>query len=165
MIIIVAQIVILAIVMVIVSRQTLHEELDDVHPYILDIDDPYLQRSKWLWVIPLYMNEPISNHPEWVQYIKNTGKHIGLHGVHHTYREFATDRSDEYIDKGIEEFTRAFGYYPTHFKAPSLALSENNRRKIIAKGMGIKSHWNQIIHRVYHSPNNRTANGRLIGET
>ena len=146
----------------------LHEELDDVHPYILNIDDiendPLVQRSKWLWVIPLYMGEPLSNHPQWIKKLKDSGKRIGLHGVYHTKTEFGIDRSDEYIDKGIDEFTKAFGYHPTHFKAPGLELTTSNREKLEARGLKIKGKFNQIIHQVHHSPKGRRENGWLIGE-
>jgi predicted deacetylase len=156
--------VLLCVSIILVCRLILHEELDDVHPYILDVNDPLAQRSKWLWVIPVYMNEPISNHPQWVKDIKDSGKKIGLHGVYHTKKEFRTDRSDEYIDKGIREFTKAFGYYPTHFKAPGLALTASNRKKIEERGIIIKGLFNQLTHRVHHSPKGRRTNGLLIGE-
>ena len=146
------------------TRSFLHEELDDVHPIIMGSDDPHIQRSKWLWVIPLYMDEPISNYPEWIKDIKNTGKKIGLHGVKHTHKEFGKDLSDDYIDAGVQEFYKAFGYYPKYFKAPSLAMTKNNTKKIEERGMEIKSRINQIIHTVHHSPKHRYKNGKLIGE-
>jgi predicted deacetylase len=140
-----------------------HEELDDVHPLIMDVNDPYIKRSEWLWVIPLYMNDPLSNHPEWVQRLKAMGKKIGMHGVRHTKNEFGIDRSNEYIDKGINEFTKAFGY-PSHFKAPGLALTKSNRKKLRDRNIKIKGNLNQISHRVHHSPKGRRSNGWLLGE-
>jgi predicted deacetylase len=140
------------------------KELDDVHPRIMGVDDPHIKKSEWIWVIPLYMNDPVSRYPEWVNALKKTGKKIGLHGVYHTHREFGVDRSPEYIDKGISEFVRAFGYYPTHFKAPSLDLTEANREYLLSKGMKIMSSYNQIVHEVYHSPKHRLSNGKLVGE-
>ena len=149
---------------ILLCRISLHEELDDVHPYILGIDDPLAQRSAWLWVIPMYMGEPISNHPHWVQELKDSGKKIGLHGVYHTKHEFGIDRSDEYIDKGINEFTKAFGYRPTHFKAPGLKLTKANRIKLEKRGLIIQGLLNQILHTVHHSPKGRRNNGWLLGE-
>lgn len=146
------------------TRTFLHEELDDVHPRIMNTDDPHIKRSEWLWVIPLYMDDPISNYPEWINNLKNTGKKLGLHGVKHTHKEFEVDRSDDYIDKGVKEFYKAFGYYPKYFKAPSLAMTKNNTKKIKERGMEIKSYLNQVIHTVHHSPKHRHGNGKLIGE-
>ena len=151
-------------VSLLLHRHFSREEIDDVHPFIMDVSDPFIQRSTWVWVIPLYMGEPISNHPEWVQNLKKTGKKIGLHGVRHTKKEFGIDLSDEYIDSGINEFTKAFGYKPTHFKAPGLALTKSNAKKLKKRGLKIKSHINQLIHKVHHSPKHRRANGWLIGE-
>jgi peptidoglycan/xylan/chitin deacetylase (PgdA/CDA1 family) len=142
------------------------EELDDVHPRIQDVDDPLVKRSKWLWVMPLYMDDPISNHPEWVARIKNTGKILGLHGVKHTYNEFGYDLSEDYIQSGIDEFTKAFGYPPRHFKAPKISLTKNNEAIIRKHGMDIKGRFNQIIHQAHHNWNGRMTDGtnRLPGE-
>ena len=155
---------VLTIIGVLVSRLVSHEELDDVHPFIMDVNDPYIKRSEWLWVIPFYLGEPISNHPKWVTQLKETGKKIGLHGVYHTKHEFGVERSNKYIDKGVKEFHKAFGYPPAHFKAPGLALTYGNRKKIESRGMEVKGWWNQICHRVHHSPKGRLRSGWLIGE-
>ena len=149
---------------ILVGWLTLQEELDDVHPWIMNADDPHIKRSSWLWVIPLYMDEPISNHPEWVESLKKSGKKIGLHGVRHTKLEFSIDRSDEYIDKGVNEFFKAFGYPPTHFKAPGLAMTKANAQKIRDRGMKIRNRFHQITRRVHHSPKGRLPNGWLVGE-
>ena len=146
------------------SREFFHKEIDDVHPLIMKPNNPYIQKSEWLWVIPLYMNDPISNHPEWVDQLKKTGKKIGLHGVKHTHKEFEINLSKEYIDSGVQEFKKAFGYKPTHFKAPSLALTDANRKIIESYGMEVKGRFNQIMHNCGHAPNHRKPNGELIGE-
>jgi hypothetical protein len=155
----------LAAVIILICRLVLHEELDDVHPYILDVNDPLAQRSEWLWVIPMYMGDPISNHPHWIKEIKDSGKKVGLHGVRHTKKEFGVDRSDEYIDEGIEEFTKAFGYPPTHFQAPGLSLTPKNHKKLESKGLVIKGFLNQVFHTVHHNwDKGRKTNGELLGE-
>ncbi len=160
--IIVIVLIIIMGILLLVSRSTT-EELDDVHPLIMDVDDPLLQRSDWLWVIPYYANTPISAYPGWVDRIKKTGKKLGLHGVHHTHKEFGVDRTDEYIDKGVNEFKKAFGYYPAYFKAPSLRLTKNNANKLRKRGMKIKSWFNQITHTVHHSPRGRVnGNGSKL---
>lgn len=145
-------------------RNLSHEELDDVHPRVQSVDDPLVKRSKWLWVMPLYMDDPISNHPEWIAKIKATGKMIGLHGVKHTYNEFGRDLSESYIKSGIDEFTKAFGYKPRFFKAPKLSITSKNAVIINKHGMKIKGVLNQLIHRVFHNWNNRLPDGRLPGE-
>ena len=143
-----------------------HEELDDVHPRVQSTNDPLLRRSKWLWVMPLYMNDPISKHPNWVKRIKRTGKKIGLHGVRHTFNEFGHDLPEDYIKKGIDEFTKAFGYPPKHFKAPKLSLTPHNRRIIEKYGMEIKGRLNQLLHQAHHNWEGRMTDGtnRLPGE-
>ena len=157
--------VLLGVFVIILSREYSHREIDDVHPRIIEnMDDPFVRKSKWLWIIPLYMDDPISNYPEWVEEVKKSGKKIGWHGVKHTHKEFEKDLTDEYIDSGIAEFKKAFGFYPTHFKAPSLALTKNNKKKIEDRGIKIKSRFNQVMHTVYHSPKHRRENGMLIGE-
>lgn len=149
-----------------IIRAVSPEELDDVHPRIQDVDDPLVNRSKWLWVMPLYMNDPISNHPEWVAQLKATGKNLGLHGVEHTYDEFGHDLPEAYIKRGIDEFTKAFGYAPRHFKAPKLSLTPNNAAIIRKHGMEIKGRLNQFLRRAFHHWGNRETDGsnRLPGE-
>jgi predicted deacetylase len=152
-------VVLVICIVVLIHRQFAHREIDDVHPRIMDVSNPYLQKSEWVWVIPLYMNDPVSNYPEWVDRLKKTGKKIGLHGVYHTSREFNTDRSDEYIDRGINEFAKAFGFYPTYFKAPSLVLTKANERKLRDRGIKVVGTINQILHKAYH-----VRNGKFISE-
>lgn len=156
--------IIVIVVAVLEHREFFHREIDDVHPLIMDVDNPYLQDSKWVWVIPLYMNDPVSNYPEWVERLKNTGKKIGLHGVYHKHKEFEKDLSDEYINLGINEFQKAFGFYPKYFKAPSLALTKANKKKIKDCGIKIKGRLNQILHKVYHTNDHRDERGWLYGE-
>ena len=156
---------VLAIIFIIIFVVYLQpEELDDVHPWIMNTNDPLIRKSTWLWVIPLYMDEPISNHPEWVLRLKKSGKKIGMHGVRHTKNEFSIDRTDEYINKGVNEFIKAFGYYPTHFKAPSLLITNTNAKKIRERGIKIRNWLYQRTRRVYHSPKGRMSNGWLVGE-
>lgn len=161
-------IVVIALVvggLIVLSRLVSREELDDVHPLIMGVNDPHIDRSEWLWVIPLYAGEPISNHPHWCKHLLSTGKKIGLHGVRHTHREFGVEINDHFLDTGIDEFVKAFGFYPTHFKAPSLDLHPANRKKLEDRGIKIFGKFNQVIHNVHHSPKNRLADGKLAGET
>jgi predicted deacetylase len=145
-------------------RQFNHYELDDVHPSIQSVNHPYIKESKWLWIIPNYNNDPITNYPEWIEYIKNSGKKIGMHGVNHTYKEFGYNVSENYIQQGMNIWKKAFNEYPKYFKAPKLCLSINNKKLLEKKGMKIKGIYNQLLHKVYHTPENRFKNGRLKSE-
>lgn len=139
-------------------------ELDDVHPLIKMKPSTYDQ-AQWLWVIPLYNNDPISNYPEWIQKLKTSGKKIGMHGVKHTLAEFDKKLSNEYIEEGIKEFEKAFGYTPTHFKAPKLMLHEYNQKYIEKRGIKIRNRFDQIVNRVLHTEDDRDKHqGKLTYE-
>lgn len=136
-------------------------ETDDVHPDI-PCTDHMLNDSTWLWVIPWYGDVPLTAHPAWVDALKRSGKKLGLHGVRHTYREFATDVSRAYVQKGIDEFEKAFGYRPTAFKPPKMQITPRNRQLLAELGLTVRTDWQQMIHRIYHCPDHgRTDRGRL----
>lgn len=124
-------------------------EIDDVSPGI-ECSDELLQRSDVLWVIPDFKNKSISEDKEWCDKIKSSGKTIGLHGVYHTYNEFANDRDKEYLQKGIDDFEQCFGYKPEIFKAPQLELSKENKKMVEENGLKVKGRINQFFHKVYH---------------
>lgn len=141
-----------------------HRELDDLHPLIPMGKDKY-NKSKWLWIIPLYLGVGISEYPEWCDKIRKSGKILGMHGVQHTYDEFSVDVSEDYIKKGMEEFKKGFGYYPKYFKAPKLHSTKHNDNLIRKLQMEIKDQFNQHTHLVYHTEDyGRRNGGRLIGE-
>lgn len=143
------------------SRELSNREIDDVHPDI-PCREGALTDSTWLWIIPLYGDQPLSSNPEWVERIKRSGKKLGMHGVRHTYAEFATDVSKDYIQKGIDEFEKAFGYRPTDFKPPKLQITANNVKLLKEMGFTIHNRWQQIIHKVYHCEDyGRTDRSRL----
>ena len=101
-------------------------------------------------MVPDYNNTPISTYPEWCSSLISLNKIIGLHGVVHSYREFNTERDEEYLNSGIEEFEKCLGFRPTMFKAPQLEISQKNKEVIISSGLELKGHLNQITHKVYH---------------
>jgi len=149
---------------ILISRTVGHREVDDIHP-LIPCNEDYINNSKWLYVIPLYMGDPITNYPSWCKRMRESGKKLGMHGIMHTYNEFAEDVEDGYIQAGMNVFKEAFGYYPTHFKAPKTAMTKNNRKIIERKGMKIMGKINQILHHVYHSEDlGRSYKGRLEGE-
>lgn len=154
----------LLFIFLLLRRQFDWYELDDVHPSIQSLDHPYIKRSKWLWIIPMYNNDPITNYPDWIKSIKNSGKKIGMHGIKHTYNEFGYDLSEDYIQKGMNIWKEAFGEYPKYFKAPKLSLTSNNKKLLEKNGIQIMGMYNQILHTVYHTPENRLVDGRLPAE-
>lgn len=142
-------------------RELSGKELDDVHPDI-PCDEKMLAESEWWWVVPLYGDKPLSDNPEWVEKVKKSGKKIGMHGVRHTFSEFNTDVSKEYIQKGMDEFEKAFGYKPTHFKAPKLQLTTNNYNLLKSMGFTVHTKWDQMIHKIYHCiDHGREDRGRM----
>jgi predicted deacetylase len=142
-------------------RELSDREIDDVHPDI-PCNDYMLSDSTWLWVIPLYGDKPLTSNPEWVDRLKRSGKKLGMHGVRHTYSEFATDVSREYIQRGMDEFEKAFGYKPTHFKPPKMQITANNIKLLHELGFTVHNRWQQLIHKVYHCQDHgRTDKGRL----
>ncbi len=148
----------------IVSRTFSPRELDDVHPSI-PCAEKYIEDSEWLWVIPLYMGDPITNYPSWCRMIKAKNKKLGMHGVMHTYSEFSEDVPKGYIKAGMEIFKKAFGEYPKAFKGPKTNITKNNKKHIQELGMVIKGRLNQILHNVYHcEESGRQDRGRLVGE-
>lgn len=130
-------------------RLTSQKELDDISPGI-PCEQKLLQKSDVLWVIPNYNNVSIDENPEWCAYIKSLNKTLGLHGVYHTYKEFQTDRNQQYLEQGINAFEKCFGFKPKMFKAPQLAISSSNKELIKNNNMQLKGRANQVLHKVYH---------------
>lgn len=126
-----------------------HKEIDDVSPGIF-CEDKYMEKADVLWVIPRFKNKSIADDKEWCDKIKSMGKKLGLHGVNHTYKEFNEERSEEYLQEGIGEFEKCFGFKPAEFKVPQLFISGNNVKLVESKGMKVKGWLNQITHKVYH---------------
>ena len=127
------------------------KEIDDVTPAFFCAEE-LLEKSDILFVIPKFNNKSISENPEWCEYILSLNKTIGLHGVYHEYREFKTDRNQDYLQEGIDEFKECFGFEPTLFKPPQLRISKANRKLIKENNMRLKTIPNKIIHKIYHCP-------------
>jgi len=62
-----------------------------------------------------------------------------LHGVYHTYKEFETDKDQDYLQEGIDEFKTCFGYEPEIFKPPQLKISKANKKLIKENNMTLKT--------------------------
>jgi predicted deacetylase len=147
---IILTVIIILTIIILVHRKYSHREIDDVHPEI-PMSKEIFDDSKWLWVIPLYAGKPISEYKNWCEKIKKSGKLLGMHGVKHTFDEFNHDITPEYVQEGMDEFKKGFGYYPKYFKAPKLHITKNNRKIIKDRGMILKGHTNQLLHKVYHT--------------
>ena len=123
-------------------------QLDDVSPEI-NCQETLLKKSGVLYVIPKFNNVPISENKEWCKYILSLNKTLGLHGVYHTYEEFSTKRDYDYLQEGIEEFEKCFGFKPEKFKPPQLKISDRNK-ELVKRNMKLDSLLNDIFHKVYH---------------
>jgi predicted deacetylase len=124
-------------------------ELDDVSPGI-NCEKQLLEKSEVLWIIPNFNNKPISEDKEWCKEILSLNKTLGMHGVNHTFREFGTERNQEYLEEGMQIFEECFGYKPTMFKPPQLKIAEENKKLIKNNGLILKGMPNQFFHKVYH---------------
>jgi len=141
-------------------RMFSERQLDDVNPKI-PCSEELLEKADVLFVIPVFENKSIANNREWCDRILKLNKKIEMHGVYHSYREFLTDRDFGYLNMGISEFEKCFGFAPSGFKAPQLAISENNKNLMSGK-MKLYSALNQIFHKVYHCNDSGKFPNRVI---
>jgi len=128
---------IILILIVILIRALSLSEIDDVTPAIA-CKQKDLEKSDILFVIPKFENKSISENKNWCEYILSLNKTLGIHGVYHSYNEFAYPRTQEYLDEGIKIFEDCFGFKPEFFKAPQLNISEENKILIKNKKILIK---------------------------
>ena len=140
-------------------RLTSPKEIDDVSPEI-PCEQEYLEKSDILWVIPKFNNKPISENQIWCEKILSLNKTLGLHGITHEFREFNTDKNQEYLEGGIKIFEDCFGFKPEMFKPPQLKISKENKKLI--KEYNLKLNFNQLIHKVYHCENTGTFSNRVV---
>lgn len=124
-------------------------EIDDITPEIF-CEERLMTISDTLYVIPMFNNKSIAEDKNWCDRITALNKTLAMHGVYHTYEEFGTDRDIEYIKKGIEEFTKCFGYAPRIFKPPQLKLTKNNIKTLESLGLEVRTKKDQFTHRVFH---------------
>jgi len=130
-------------------RAISQKEIDDVHPSI-PCEKKYLKESDILWVIPLYKNESIAQYKPWCDSINAMNKTLGMHGIYHKYEEFFTARDKDYLEEGVTAFEKCFGYKPSAFKAPQLALSKENNAFLKEQNWTIHGKLGQVTHKVYH---------------
>ena len=150
--IILITLIILLIVILFLVRHFSLKDLDDVSPgrYCLK---SLIDKSDILFVIPLLNNVSIADNESWCEYILSLNKTIGMHGVYHAPDvpgEFVADRDRAYIQKGMEEFKRCFGFYPSLFEAPQLRLSDKNSVLLREMNLKVFSVSHAITHKTYH---------------
>lgn len=142
-------------------RATSEKQIDDITPGI-PCDDALLEKADRLFVIPKYNGTEIGENDDWCEKILLMNKSLDMHGVYHTYNEFGTNRSKDYLDEGIIEFEKCFGEKPSGFKAPQLALNSENAKIIRNESMKIYGFWNQLFHKVYHCEDTGIFSNELI---
>ena len=125
------------------------KQLDDVNPN-LSCNQELLEKADAYYVIPLFDNKSLINNPQWCEQIKKRSKKLALHGVYHTYKEFDTNRDQEYLEKGIKEFQKCFNQTPTIFKPPQITISKINKKLIKKNNLKLDLFFNQLFHKVYH---------------
>ena len=130
-------------------------EIDDVTPGIsCKNETKYLEKSEYLWVIPNFQGNKISENPEWCEEISSLNKTLGMHGIKHTYREFKRENiSQEELEEGIKIFEDCFGYKPEIFKYPQLRYNQENKRLLKENDLKIRTKFSQFTHKVYHCDN------------
>lgn len=134
------------------ARYMSPRQIDDVTPQIF-CEKNYIDKSDTLMVVPMYGGVSIAGNKTWCKEILALNKTLGMHGVFHTYREFFETRNENYINLGIEEFEKCFGFRPTIFEAPQVALSLKNVRTLKNMNFTIRNYGYQMTHKVYHCSN------------
>jgi hypothetical protein len=124
-------------------------EIDDVNPY-MNCDDNYLKKADIFYVVPEFNNISINESRAWCDYILSLNKTLYLHGIRHTYNEFNGNISNEDFQYALDVFYDCFGYYPTNFKPPQVAISSENKKLVKKFGLNLDLGINQVMHTVYH---------------
>lgn len=141
--------VLILVVSLAIARRILPRQIDDVRPGRL-CGEELLSDSSVLMVIPIFENHSIAENKTWCEGILALNKSIGMHGVYHTPEEFLIARDGNYVNSGIEEFNKCFGFYPKIFSAPEIKLSGANKNLISAMNLTIHGLPYYTTHRVYH---------------
>ena len=106
---------------------------------------------------------PISFYPEWCSYILSLNKTLALHGITHTYKEFKNRHIlQEDLDFGTSQFEKCFGFAPAAFKAPQLAISNENKQLIKENGLERRTFIQQITHKVYHCNDSDIISNKIV---
>ena len=123
------------------------KQADDISQGI-PCDREIMEKADVLYVIPKYNNQSLTENMSWCDSILKMNKTLALHGVYHTYNEFAVDRDKTYLDEGVDIFERCFGFKPERFKSPQLRITGANKEMF--GDIELDGYLNQIFHKVYH---------------
>lgn len=145
----------------ILARALWARQVDDFSPQIY-CEKEIIEKSEILMVIPLYNNISIAKNKSWCDEIIAMNKTLGMHGVYHTFQEFLEIRDEDYIKNGMREFKKCFGFYPTLFEAPQLALSKDNEVRLGSLNMSINHHSFNFFHKVYHCSDTGSVKNGII---
>ncbi len=148
-VLIILMIVVAIFILLFILRLSLPRQMDDVSPERY-CEQEFIEKSDVLMVIPLLENKSIADNLTWCSSILELNKEIGMHGVYHTEDEFKYPRDREYIQLGINEFNKCFGFYPSIFSAPGLELSEENKQVLEEMNFTLITKPSYITHKVYH---------------
>lgn len=121
------------IVVLITSRNPLI--IDDVYP--TNSCDDLIKKADVIYVIPNFENNSISENKGWCTKIKSLNKTMGLHGIKHSYHEFAQEIDIENITLAVNAFETCFGEKPTLFRPPYNLITKQNEEKISRFNMTI----------------------------
>ena len=157
--------ILILIIILYIKRATSYVTFDDLHPLNMNITPQiFLDKSKYLFVIPKLKNESILKYPKWIEKIKkyanNNNKILALHGVSHDVEngpmglcEFSYKKSEEYIKEGVDIFIKAFGFKPKYFKAPCYGLHPDNKKIIEDYGIQVVGPESKIFSKLFHPDN------------
>lgn len=141
------------------------EHLDDVHPDQCEYLADYLthRHRKFLWVIPLHDDVPITSNASWCaemrRLVDREGLLLGMHGVRHAsdrrgLREFEQlPESDARIalDEGIALWRACFHASPAHFSFPGQWGSKQLVRLLRDEySMEVRSLADGMLQKVFH---------------
>lgn len=144
----VLSIILIIILSIFLIRIFSARQIDDISPEI-SCEKELIAKSDILYVIPKFQNKSIAENRSWCNYILSLNKTLGLHGVYHTFNEFLTDRTPEYLEEGIKIFYDCFGFYPERFEPPQVAISNKNKF-LIKEKMKLDLYAHNLFHKVYH---------------
>ena len=149
------------LICIFLTRLISEKQLDDVNPQI-QCNQHLLDKADVYYIIPIFNNKSIADNPGWCEQIKAKNKKLALHGVYHTYKEFNTDRDQEYLDKGIQAFQKCFNQTPAMFKPSQIKISKNNKKLIKNNNLKLNYYLNEILHKSYHCENSGKFSNKFI---
>ena len=77
-------IIIALLLILFIIREASPKQIDDIHP-LRECEQKYIEKSDILWIMPKYLNSPISENQTWCKKIIELNKTLGMHGIYHSY--------------------------------------------------------------------------------